>query len=212
MIAISQLLDFAKKHKAKLIPLAALAAAFGAGWFLHRPSPPQPAVQLHEEAKKDTNTSSATEDHKTTASRTIDIEIGEKPTSETQSKQPATQSRAPRAAVSASPQIDFTDGLDSEEIAELPPGSHVHIQEGPSTEDTKAVVNQEVKQETSLELKVTPPSLPKWSIGAGVEDPFGDRRVRFEVGRRIFDQVWVRAGETPSRGLAGLSVMAEVHF
>lgn len=212
MIPASLLIDFAKKHKSKLMVLTGFAVAFVSGWVLHRPAP-QPAVELHQDTKSDTSASGAKETHKTEANRTVDIDVGgwASPAEPTPGRRPAASKKAPATATSTAP-IDFSDGLDATEIAQLPPGSHVHIQEGPSTEDTKSVVTLESKEETNLNLKVSPPSLPNWAAAVGVVDPFGDRKLHFELGRRIYKEAWVRGEWTPSDGVRGFSVIGEIRF
>jgi hypothetical protein len=205
-VTVDDLKTWAKGHVWLLV---AVALAFVVG-RLSVPKATPVAIESSQKEKATELSTSETNSKKREGSKDIDIVIGQGDATCQKASNPPSTYPAPKASKDQEP---F-------EITLLPPGTKIHIHEGPSTETNNTKTQDFVEKEKEAKVSVTPaPVLPNMSLSLGFENLFEARSVKVGVGYKVIDKlplvnlpIWVRADWTPSRGLSGASVMVETQF
>lgn len=170
-------------HPAVLVfALTHASALFVGGLIVHLRRPPQPAVQLQQDTAEKKSGEKNVVKHDQKGAEDVVRRTFRLP---------------PAGCPAGTPPV-----LASETTTHRAPSS--------IDTNTKARSDEQFAQHT--DLRITPAPRPRWALGAGLEDPFGSRKLRLEAGMRLIGPVWLRTGLTPARGLPTWSVGAEVQF
>lgn len=175
-----------------------IALSFASGWLFHRP-PPQPSVALREDTsvQKASVAEAQTTDSKGPSVTTIDETLYDPPTVNLPTDPPACPAMKLIAVPMPGP------------VREV---RHTVIETGPEVVHTQTVERVQEQERQQVSLIATPQPLPRWALGAGLEDPLGSRKVNLSIGFRLIGPVWLRAGFTPARGTPGATIGAEVQW